>query len=168
MDIYNQSQIVFFLEDKYLMVNIFIQTTFNLFPSITEDYKIILHFPPCLMFVIYQALRHSPDFPKMWMSQIFRGVPLWVHAVSRFCGFWVPATGLRGEEPSAKPRKQTCEPHSSCQAPPRASDGARLLISMSWTHSIPEDFTIRKRFELRETLGWIFFLSCFSHKLKIG
>ena len=168
MDIYNQSQIVFFLEDKYLMVNIFIQITFNLFPSITEDYKIILHFPPCLMFVIYQALRHSPDFPKMLMSQNFGGAPLWVHAVSRFCGFWVPATGLRGEEPSAKPRKQICEPHSSCQAPPRASDGARLLISMSWIHSIPEDFSIRNRSELRETLGWIFFLSCFSHKLKIG
>lgn len=71
------------------MVNIFIQITFNLFPSITEDYKIILHFPPCLMFVIYQALRHSPDFPKMLMSQIFRvflcGCMLFLGSVGSGC-----------------------------------------------------------------------------------
>lgn len=35
------------LEDEYLMVNIFIQITFNLPSIITEDNKTILYFSPC-------------------------------------------------------------------------------------------------------------------------
>ena len=57
------------------------------------------------MFVIYQALKHRPDFPKMLLQRTFGGTPLWVHAVSRFRGFW--AAGLKGEEPPAEPRRQT-------------------------------------------------------------
>lgn len=72
------------------------------------------------MFVIYQALKHSPRFTLNVKVMKLWGAPLWVDAVSRFWWSWVPAPRLRGVEPAVESGRQCYRPHGSCLVPPRA------------------------------------------------
>lgn len=113
------------------MVNIFIQITFNLPSIITKDNKpffISLH---VLMPLIYQALRHLPDFPKLLMLRTFRGYSSMGRCCFQVLRALGASSGALKERARRGPGRQThCKPHSSCRAPPRASEATESLISM--------------------------------------